>query len=64
MNMTKSAIMKQIAQQAGWEVVEVRLPESLPMTDVRGLPRVDIKTLVEQSRRRMVLDALILPSDE
>lgn len=57
--MSKSAITKQIAQENGWDVIDIRLPESLQLTVVRGLPRVDVKALIEQSRRRQAQESLI-----
>lgn len=62
--MLKSDIMKQIAQENGWDVIDVRLPESLKLSDVRGFPRVDVKALVEQSRRRLAAESLLSPNED
>jgi hypothetical protein len=62
--MRKSSLMREMADAAGYEVVDIRLPESLQFSDVRGFPRVDVKALVEQARRRQAMDSLISASEE
>jgi len=59
--MLKSHIVREFAKNAGLEVIELRLPESLPITEFGGFPRVDVKALIEQSRRRQAEEALSSP---
>lgn len=57
--MINSAQMREVAVAAGWDVIEARLPESLPVKDIAGIPRVDVKALVEQARRRQAQETLL-----
>jgi hypothetical protein len=56
---SKSNMVAKFASDNGLEVIEVRLPESLPFAEFAGFPRVDVKTLVEQSRRRQAQESLL-----
>jgi hypothetical protein len=58
-NMLTSNKLLQHASDNGFEVYEPRMPESLPFVDFAGFPRVDVKTLIEQSRRRQAQESLL-----
>jgi hypothetical protein len=56
--------VKQVTNAAGYEYVEPRLSDGFPFVVVGGLPRVDVKTLIEQARRRQAGDALIISTSD